>query len=496
MAERKKPHIPEVATAEKDTDFLYGWTGRLENPDVVLRKESAGQGVKLYEELERDWQVFSMLQTRSLALQACEWQVEPASDKRSDVKVAEYVHQVLKEANFDGLTGDLMQGTLTGYKPSEIMWELSEGDIWVKELRGRRPSRFVFDMDYRLRLLTLSNMLDGELVPERKFVVYTFGGHDFNPYGRGLGYHLYWPVWFKKNGIKFWMVFAEKFGSPTPIGKYPPGTDPDDKKILLAGLKAIQQETGIILPETMVVELLEAKRAGESSYEALCEYFDRSISKIVLGQTLTSQSGDSGSYALGEVHNQVRHEILKADADSISECLNRSAVRWLVDYNFPGIRAYPKVWRRTEPEKDLKPLAERDKILLVDIGLKDRVADTYIEKTFNMPLAKPGERTIGQALQPEPEPPREFSEPARMLLGQMAVERTGGEAAALASEEMERALEPIFRAMERARSLEEIAEVIEDLYPNLENSRFQELLQRALFHSSLMGYATAETENG
>ena len=294
--------------------------------------------------------------------------------------------------------------SLTGYKPSEIMWDASEGDVWISEFRGRRPSRFVFGMDYALRMLTPSNMIDGEPVPDRKFVCLSYGGHDHNPYGLGLGYQLYWPVWFKKNGVRFWMTFAEKFGSPTAVGKYPSGTSDPDKDTLLAALSAIQQQTGIRIPDTMSIELLEAKRAGDASYETLCDYMDRCIAKVVLGQTLTSEAGGSkgeGSYALGKVHDAVRGDILKADADLQCECNNRTVVKWLVDYNFPvsGRGAYPKVYRRTEPEADLKPLAERDKILLVDMGLAKRVPESYIEDAYNLPLAKDGERTIAD---PEP----------------------------------------------------------------------------------------------
>lgn len=391
------PHTGEVATAEKDTDLFSGWTTRMENPDRVLRNEGCGEGVRLYEELERDWQVFSMLQTRALALQACEWQVEPASSGDADRKVADFVRDVLLDAGFDRLVTDLMEAVVTGFKPVEIMWEVSGGEVRIREFRGRRPSRFSFDMDGALRLLTLQSALDGESVPQKKFVVWTFGGHDWNPYGRGLGYQLYWPVWFKKNGVRFWMVFAEKFGSPTVLAKYPPGTPEADKKNLLDAIQAIQQQTGIRIPNNMEVSLLEAARTSSvNGYESLCAYMDRAIAKILLGQTLTSEPGDSGSYSLGRIHEGVRRDILKADADAVCECLNRTVIRWLVDFNFPpsGRKGYPKVWKRTGPERDLKALAERDRLLLIDLGLGRRVPERYVAETYGLPLASPGEATV------------------------------------------------------------------------------------------------------
>jgi phage gp29-like protein len=540
-----KPITQEVATVEKDIDLFYGYTTRLENPDTVLRLESAGQGVKLYEELERDSQVFSMLQTRSLALQACEWQVEPASDKRADQKVADFIEAVFKDANFDALTDCLMHAVLCGYKPVEIMWDVSEGDVWVAEFRGRRPSRFVFDKAGALRLLTPTSTFDGEPVPDRKFVVWSFGGHDWNPYGRGLGYHAYWPVWFKKNGVKFWVVFAEKFGSPTAVGKYPAGTSEPDKATLLTALNAIQQQTGIRIPDSMVIELLEAKRAGDNTYEPLCEYMDRAIAKIFLGQTLTTEPGDSGSYSLGKVHNDVRLDLLKADADRMCECINRSLVRWLVDYNFPppaaGRRTYPRVWRRTDPEEDLKPLAERDKILAEVIPIPKR----YFYDTYGIPEPEGEEDMVSPSaeasklyeyhlrygvatrneiraylgLPPVPggeEIPRNLealggggipaddrqdlalAEPARRaaaaVIGQIELDRLGDGAIDAAGDVLQKMLQPLLAAIEQAESLEDIGELLYAAYPRLDADRFQELLARAMFASALTGYGAAQKD--
>ncbi len=110
-----------------------------------------------------------------------------------------------------------------------------------------------------------------EDLPDRKFIVFTYGSSD-NPYGNGLGQKLWWPMWFKKNGIKFWLVFLEKYGMPTALGKYPPGTPPDQQAALLDALDAIQNETGIKIPETKAIELIEASRQGTATYGEMCEY--------------------------------------------------------------------------------------------------------------------------------------------------------------------------------------------------------------------------------
>ncbi len=522
----RKPEMKEVATAEKDIDLFCGWTTRMENPDLVIKLESRGLGVRIYEDLYRDWQVSAMHMTRNLALQGCEWQVEPVTERREDRRIAEFVTKVMKEANFDRLSNDLMQAVICGFKPVEVMWEASEGDVWIKEFRGRRPSRFVFDMESRLRLLTIENTFDGDLCPDRKFVVWRFGGFDAIPYGLGLGHQLYWPVWFKKNDVKFWLIFAENFGSPTPIGKYPSGTSDAGKKDLLAAIKAIRQETGITIPETMAIEYLEASRSGTiNTYHDLCTYMDRAIAKLIVGQVLTSEPGDVGSLAMGKVHNEVRHDIMKSDGDSMCEAINNSVVKWLVDFNFPAggkKREYPKIWRRTEPVADLKEMAARDKILLVDMGMARRVPEQYIADTYGLPLASEGERVIGlvqagggsggqdTALGGEvrqmgagleygerrgcPACGSEFAEGDGRLPGDgrprgdpERVDKIIGRLSAEAAPLMEHELDPLRRLVMGAKSLEDLRDTLLDAYAEMKPADLGALMAEAMTAAELLG---------
>lgn len=258
----KKPVLDEVASAISDPFWSYYVGQILINPDKTLRTESGGRAVEIFEELERDPQVRSNLQTRRLAVVGKEWEVVPASDKRQDLKISDFVQEVLLNFDFDTARYNLLQALNLGYKVSEIMWEYSEGDIWIKEMRARPSRRFAFGLLWELRLITRHNMVEGDPVPERKFQLVRFGGDNGSPYGDGLGTSLYWPVWFKKNAIKFWLIFSEKFGSPTTIGKYPPGTTKEQQDALLQALNAIQQESAIKIPEGMQISFLEAQRSG------------------------------------------------------------------------------------------------------------------------------------------------------------------------------------------------------------------------------------------
>ena len=202
---------------------------------------------------------------------------------------------------------------------------------------------------------------------------------DGNPYGLGLGTRLFWPVFFKNQGIVFWLKFAEKFGGPTVIGKYPDFSSEENQRRLLEALMSASQETAAIVPLGSEVELLQAAQGGSiETYERLLEYMDSAISKAVLGETLTTQIGDKGSYSASQIHNDVRMELTKADADLLSNTLNESLLAWLTEFHFPGANP-PRIWRRIEEPFNAKAEAEKDKILS-DMGFDPDEA--YIQEKY------------------------------------------------------------------------------------------------------------------
>ena len=206
--EKKKPIAGEVATTKKDIDIFAGWINRLENPDPTLRTEAAGKGLKLYDEVDRDPHAGSVLQTRYLAVAGREWEVLPGEDSARGEEIADFVKSAIEGINFTRAVQELLQAILYGFWVSEVIWHEKDGRWVPKALMGKHPRRFSFTMEREPRLLTPENMIEGEPVPDKKFVVFTWGSSD-NPYGKGLGQKLWWPVWFKK---KRHQVLAGVFG--------------------------------------------------------------------------------------------------------------------------------------------------------------------------------------------------------------------------------------------------------------------------------------------
>lgn len=348
-----------IATTGNGRDITRPWLAELEQPRDPRLLQAVDWGV--YDRILLDDQVQSTFQQRRAAVTSREWEVVPGDESAPSKAAAEALKQDLQRIGFDRLTDKMLFSRFHGYAVAEMGWVYRDGRytwgrIWVRHAR-----RFRYDKEGVLRLLTRSAP-NGEKLPDGKFWVLTSGASDDDePYGRGLAEWLYWPTFFKRNGIRSWMIFLDKFGAPTAIGKYRPGTPAADIQKLLGALQAIATDSGIAVPEGMAVELLEAARSGTSSYAEMARYMDGAISKVVLSQTMTTDDGSSNSQA--QVHGGVKLEVVKSDADLFCDSFNEGPVTFWHGFNYGAGVAQPRVIRKVEEEQDLKVTAETDAVL-------------------------------------------------------------------------------------------------------------------------------------
>jgi phage gp29-like protein len=220
-------------------------------------------------------------------------------------------------------------------------------------LRSRHPRRFTFSTEGELRLLTPEAPVQGEALPPRKFLVFAPYGRHEDPYGLPALRSVWWLAYFKRQVLRFWVMFAEKFGAPTTVIKHPLGATEREKAAYRRIVGSIQQETGLVVPEGVDLSLLEAQRSGTvSTYSDLVRFCNEEMSKALLGQTLSTEATERGARSLGEVHLQVRQDIVRQDAQALCALITGQLVRWIVELNFPpAMRLYPQ-WRLSAPKQD------------------------------------------------------------------------------------------------------------------------------------------------
>lgn len=475
--------------------LLGGYTDAIKPNDDVLATRGNVRGLKIYDELERDAKISESLQKRLLALVSRDWKVEPASDSRIDKKAADMVRTQLKDLKFDQVTTQLHDAVMKGISFNEAMWQRDGSEIVVTELLHIEPWLFNFTLTpesddstfahHGVRLVSPQNMLPGDKLPQKKMVIHRVGGKYNNPWGLGLGNKLFWPVFFKRQGISFWLAFAERFGTPVPWGRYPSNSTPQQKSTLKQALLAFTQEGAIMTPIGMEIELVEAARSGIDTYEKLSCYMDDQITGIVLGKSGGRGSGGQLAAAIN-VENEVRLELVKADADLISDTLNTQLIPWIVDYNLPGA-GYPKVSRVIEEPVDKEALASTFKTIF-DMGYQP--SPQLIEDNFGTGWEmKPQSKvTAGDTQKPVAFAAEDL--PTDQLMVDAFIENLG----IVLDPISKGAVQVIFSAVNKSVSHADALHALTEIAPDVPLEDLQTALARALFVADTFGRLSVQNE--
>lgn len=296
---------------------------------------------------EKDLHYLSVLSTRKRAVSKLELTVEAASDDAEDERTAQFVRDALARDSLKSELYDVLDAIGKGYSVSEIEWEMSASSWVPKSIEWRDPRWFVFDRTDGRTLRLREGATAVDLAPW-KFIFHVHKAKSGLPIRGGVARAAAWSYLFKNFGLKDWVAFAEVFGQPIRVGKYTPGASETDKQALRRAVANIGSDAAAVIPQSMLIEFIEAGSKGASVdvYERLCDFLDRQVSKAVIGQTLTSDvSKAGGSRALGDVHNEVRHDIMNDDAEQLEGSVNRDLVVPIVDLNFGPRKAgqYPRV---------------------------------------------------------------------------------------------------------------------------------------------------------
>ena len=327
----------------------------LPNPDPILR--ARGGRIELYRELRTDAHVGGCIRRRKSAVKALEWGLD--RDKARS-RVAKEIEAMFADLDLERLIGEAMEAVLYGYQPMEILWQKRGSLIVPGEVIGKPPEWFHFDDENRLRFKTRDNPFHGEETPPMKFLLPRQDATYQNPYGFADLSMIFWPLVFKKGGVKFWLSFTEKFGSAFSVGKLPRSATPEERATLLDSLEALIQDGVATIPDDGSIELVEmaGKTASADLYERLVMYCRSEVSIALTGtnQTVEANSNKASASAGLEVADDLRD----GDAAIVAAAINQ-LIRWVVEINWGGAAA--PVFELWDQEARDKLQAERDKSL-------------------------------------------------------------------------------------------------------------------------------------
>lgn len=313
---------------------------------------------------ERDNHYAGVLGIRKRQVAGLEITAEAAGDDATSVACADTTREVIDRPGFQDELIDILDAIGKGISCTEIIWDTSERQWRPERLAWLDPRMITFDpSDGETPML---RGLTGRPEPLNPFgwIVHTAKAKSGLPIRGGLARAVAWSFLFKSFTMKDWAIFVEAYGQPLRLGKWGPGASDVDKQVLLEAIASIGTDYSAIVPASMMIEFIEANLSGSHElYEKRADFLDRQVSKVVLGQTGTTDA-IAGGHAVGRVHDKVREDIEEADARQLAATLMRDLVRPVVDFEHGPQKKYPKILiRRRQTVDGVKFMATVEKFV-------------------------------------------------------------------------------------------------------------------------------------
>ena len=370
----------------------------------ILRDVRSGECPAEYLELAQDMETRdlhyrSVLSTRKDAVCGLEIKVEPASDDKRDMEIAQAVERDIvknRQARFVPLVRNMLDGLAKGFSVNEITWNTS-GKVWKpQKYVWKDPRWFQYDKATGQTLM-LRDEHGGDLHPllPNKFIIHEPNLISGTQITSGLALPALFYFMLKSYDVTSWAAFIDRYGFPIRLGKYSRKASDEDIKTLRRAIASIGADFGAVVPESAVIEIIESKTSHEntSAYQSLATWVDKQISKLVLGQTMTTDDGSSR--AQSEVHEEVRQDIAAADALAVADTLNSSLVLPYVKFNFGEQENYPEIVLYKPDEQNIEQVVNAIE-KLAPHGLTAKADE--VRSLLGLSKPEEGDETIGGRL--------------------------------------------------------------------------------------------------
>ena len=464
-----------IVTRERANDFsAFGLV--LPNPDPILKAQ--GKDISTYRNLRVDAHVGGCIRRRKSAVKALERGIDRDT---SPSRIAKSIESIFADLDMDRIIAEMTDAVLYGYQPMEIMWGRVGNLLVPVDIVGKPPEWFVFGADNQLRFRARGHAMQGVELPDRKFLLPRQDATYQNPYGFADLSMCFWPVFFKKGGIKLWLQFAEKFGGAFAVGKLPRSASPTEREELLESLDALIANGVATIPDDGSVELVESagKAASSDLYERLVMFCRSEVSIALTGTNQTTEANSNKASASAGL--EVADDLRDGDAGIVAAALNQ-LIRWTVDLNWSGAEAPVYGFWDQEAQDALQ--ASRDKS---NHEAGANFTNAYWMRAYGYKEGDLAES--GAVVQPAPANPTAVAfaenDPVAGEVAQLssAAEVPAGELVA-----------SIGDLVVAAKDLPSLQKVLIDTYGSLDTDRLAEIMAAAFALAELKGMADVATE--
>jgi len=482
----------EIATRLTTYDY-QDTVGILPDADPVLMK-LPDSGVNVLKGLLADSHLQSLIDQRKKKTLRAEYRWNPGDNSRRAKKILEQFQGDIEEGigakTLYDVSSQILDAPYYGYVPIELIYMPVDGRIHLKEIRPLPQHWFGFSaQDNTPKFLSLENPWEGEEVPSNKFLFVQHGPSFENPYGTRLLSRCYWPVEFKRGGMKLWLGFLELFGVPFILGIYPRGMKKEDRAEFLEKLMQMRQRSVAAVPEGSSIEIPKMNSSQQSDlFERFKLAMDKEMSAVILGQASALDIGDQSTMASASVVGASIQELIESDKLLLKSTFDRIAAIY-TRLNDAG--AKPPVVSFYEEDDPKKETAERDKVLF-DTGVSFEPA--YYERTYGLEAKdfslrkKDNEKTE----KPGHKKNTEFSEGSTYPVEQRRIDTMVDEMLGSGQAEVNELVDDITRLVEASTDFEGLKENLEKAFPRLmKKEMFADIIARGVLNANMYGRYSA-----
>jgi phage gp29-like protein len=514
----------EIATRQFATGGFAGFFNYLPDPDPILRKLGMDQTV--YKDLLADDQVGPLFNRRKNLTKSLDYYIEQNDAGDAEVELCELAMQTLEAGG--SKIKDIISQSLNpigfGYGVYEFNLALVKGK-WLPTSLWEKPREwFHFDSENRLRFRTIGNY-EGQIIIGKdadpkitvKFILLQNDPSYENPYGDKALSRCFWPVTFKRGGMKFFSTFIEKYGMPFIYGKLPRGAKPSDHNDLLSKLMNMVQDAVATGPDDSSLQLIEIKGTTSGDlYEKYLQRCDNSITKAILGNALSTELQKVGSRASTETGAiEIEGDIGQTDRDFPTTLFNE-LFRRVIDINI-GSGKYP-TFAFVDVEDSKKDFAERDKIIseaFSSAGQKIKRTKSFLINRYGYEddefevvdqetPAEPKQINPVLAAPSNDEPPISLMKRFANKILRSKIEFAAGSPSLKTSEQivnsipekllqfqMESVMKPIIELAKNSNSKEDLQKELIKVFPDMDSRELEDFITKALFIAEIEGRINA-----
>jgi len=328
--------------------------------------------------------------------------------------------------------------------------------------------------------------------PPDWLIAMPYGEHA--PWRHGAWQRCAIPWLVKAYAVQDWARYSEVHGTPARIGRKPPGASREEADRFARDLQQLGTNTSIVLPEGWNLELLEAKAATHETFQQQIEWADKALTIALLGQHLTTEV-KGASLAAARVHEEVRADILRADAEATGRMLRNTLLAWWAEANFGDATLAPwPVWDTALPG-EAKERAQQ----LFELG---RAVMMWSQAGAPLDVVAIAEREGVPLLQQQQAPV-----PARRVMrspggasgfvaGQVYADQLTENASRQAMAVFHQHLRDITEAVNTAQDYEDLRRRLLALFGQMDPTVLAEIVERSLILAELAGHWAVWKDHG